>query len=145
MLSCVRIYYSMNEHIADKMKNANLFFAHADKKITKTEIAKHPENFIIKYNWALSDWLNNNSLSDYNFIYSMWHGYLTRQKTWNQHIEHLTEIHTSGHADISDLQEFVKRINPKTIIPIHTECKNDFRGAFGVNTMILNDNETVEL
>ncbi|MBO4745713.1 MAG: MBL fold metallo-hydrolase [Alphaproteobacteria bacterium] len=145
MLSCVRIYYGMNEHIADKMKNANLFFTHADKKITKTEIAKNPEQFVIKYNWALSDWLNNNGLSDYDFIYSMWHGYLSRQKTWDEHKSHLIEIHTSGHADISDLQEFVRRINPKTIIPIHTECKNDFEFVFGVKTSVLSDNETASL
>jgi ribonuclease J len=145
MLSCVRIYYGMNEHIANKMKNANLFFTHADKKITKTEIAKNPDRYVIKYNWALADWLDAHGLSDYDFIYSMWHGYLSRQKTWDKHKNHLIEIHTSGHADVSDLQEFVKRISPKAIIPIHTECKNDFENVFGVKTIVLNDNEISNL
>ncbi len=145
MLSCIRIYYGTSESIANKMKNAGIFYTHAVKKITKEEIAAAPEKFVLKYNYNLSEWLLKNGLSDYNFIYSMWHGYLTRQHTWDKHKGHLVEIHTSGHADISDLQEFVKRIKPKQIIPIHTECKNDFQNIFGMSTMVLNDNEIKEL
>lgn len=145
MLSCVRIYYGMNQNMANKMIDDGTFYLHVAKKITKEKILKTPEKFIIRYNWALADWLIENSVTDYDFIYSMWHGYLTRQHTWDKHKDHLIEIHTSGHADVSDLQEFVKRINPYQIIPIHTECKNDFEKVFVVSTLVLNDNEKKEL
>ncbi len=140
-ISCVRVYYGMNQSMADKMKDNNLFNLYKNKKITKEDILKTPDKFIIRYNWALANWLVKNSVTDYDFIYSMWHGYLSRQHTWDKHKDKLIEIHTSGHADISDLQEFVKRINPGHIIPIHTECKNDFENVFGVSTLVLEDNE----
>jgi len=145
MLSCVRIYYGMNWNTATKIIENKTFYIHKAKKITKEEILKAPEKFIIKYNWALADWLIKKSVTDYDFIYSMWHGYLNRQHTWDSHKDKLIEIHTSGHADVSDLQEFVKRINPTKIIPIHTECKKDFQNIFGVSTLVLNDNEIKEL
>ena len=144
-LSCIRVYYGTNQAMANKMINNDLFYLHKNKKISKEEIKANPEKFIIRYNYRLADWLIENSVTDYDFVYSMWHGYLTRQHTWDKHKDHLIEIHTSGHADISDLQEFVKRINPDHIIPIHTECKNDFEKVFGVSTLVLNDNEQKEL
>lgn len=144
-LSCVRVYYGMNQSMANKMIDNNLFYQHKNKKITKEEIKTSPEKHIIRYNWALANWLEKNAVTECDFIYSMWHGYLTRQHTWDKYKDKLIEIHTSGHADITNLQEFVKRINPKKIIPIHTECKNDFENVFGVSTLVLNDNEKQEL
>lgn len=144
-LSCVRVYYGMNQDMADKMIENGLFYLHKNKKITKEDMVLNPEKFIIRYNWALADWLMKQSVTDYDFIYSMWHGYLNRQHTWDKHKDKLIEIHTSGHADISDLQEFVKRIAPKQIIPIHTECKNDFEKVFGVSTLVLDDNEQKDI
>ena len=145
ILSNIRIYFGTSEHIAAKMKQAGLFYKHASQKITKEKILATPEKFILKYNWALADWLLHNGVNDYDFIYSMWHGYLESQKTWDKHKEHLIEIHTSGHAEIADLQKFVNRIAPKTIIPIHTECKNDFEKTFGVKTIVLEDNEQKDI
>ena len=61
-----------------------------------------------------------------NFIYSMWEGYLQKKRTQgfikyfedkNFRVHH---IHTSGHADVETLKQFVNAINPKNIVPIHT-------------------------
>lgn len=145
MLNNIRIYFGTSESIATKMKKNGLFYKHKDKKITKEEILATPNKFILKYNKKLADWLLKKCVSNYDFIYSMWHGYLESQTTWDKHKEHIVEIHTSGHADIANLQKFVKRIKPKTIIPIHTECKNDFQEKFGVKTLVLNDNESKEI
>lgn len=86
-----------------------------------------------------------NCVKDYDFIYSMWHGYLARSKTWDWYKDHLIEVHTSGHAQVSDLQEFVKKVSPNKIIPVHTECKNDYADIFSVPIVILNDNEMIEI
>ena len=141
-ISCVRIYYGMSESIVNRMIKSGLFYKHKSQKITKEEITAKPDNFVIKYNLKLARYLLNNVIKDYDFIYSMWTGYLDRQKTWDRYKKHITEIHTSGHAEIMALQKFVKQIKPKNLIPIHTECKNEYKKMFGVeNTIVLNDNE----
>ena len=75
----------------------------------------------------------------------MWHGYLTRQTTWDNYKDRLVEIHASGHARISDLKKFVAKISPQTIIPIHTECKDMYESEFGVPALVLDDNQPTEL
>jgi ribonuclease J len=141
-ISCVRIYYGMSESIVNRMIKSGLFYKHKSQKITKEEIMAKPDNFVIKYNLKLARFLLHNVVKDYDFIYSMWHGYLERQKTWDRYKKHITEIHTSGHAEIIALQKFVKQIQPKNLIPIHTECKNEYKNLFDVeNTIVLNDNE----
>ena len=145
MLPNIKIYFGTSESIATKMKKNGLFYKHKNKKITKEEILANPHNFILKHNKKLTDWLLKKGVDNYDFVYSMWHGYLDSQNTWDEYKEHITEIHTSGHADVANLQKFVKRIKPKTIIPVHTECKNDFKEKFNINTLVLNDNEPMKL
>lgn len=47
--------------------------------------------------------------------------------------------HTSGHADFEALQMFASAINPKKLIPIHTEHKKEFENYFE-NVAVLADN-----
>lgn len=66
-----------------------------------------------------------------NLIYSQWKGYLEEgHKTYCADIiQELVDskkvvfrhIHTSGHATLFDLKRLVKAVNPKKIVPIHTE------------------------
>lgn len=142
----VRIYFGMSDGIVERMKKSGLFYKHKSKKITAKEIAQNPDRYLIKNNLNLTRYLLNNVVKDYDFIYSMWHGYLTRQHTWDKFKNHITEIHTSGHAAIKDLQKFVKQIDAKNLIPIHTECKNDYEKIFGIkNIIVLDDNEQKRL
>lgn len=75
-----------------------------------------------------------------NLIYSQWDGYLK-----NEYWQYFTDIingfkndkdfnfhtiHTSGHATIKVLKEFAKALNPKQIIPIHTENSKKFKKEF---------------
>lgn len=52
--------------------------------------------------------------------------------------------HTSGHADLEALQMFASSINPKKLIPIHTEHKEEFENYFD-NVAVLEDNEVYEI
>ena len=75
----------------------------------------------------------------------MWYGYMHQQDTWAPHMDKLVQIHTSGHASRDALAKFVRRIAPKQIIPVHTECKDDFESVFGVPSLVLDDNEVQRL
>ena len=145
MLKNVRVYYGISDTIAEKMKSAGIFYRHKLHKISADEILDNPGQYVIKYNWRLSDWLIRNGVTDYNFIYSMWYGYMHQQDTWAPHMDKLVQIHTSGHASRDALAKFVRRIAPKQIIPVHTECKDDFESVFGVPSLVLDDNEVQRL
>ena len=57
----------------------------------------------------------------------------------------LTPLHTSGHAYIEDLQKLVEKMQPKHLIPIHTECKDKYQELFKANIITLNDGEELNL
>ncbi len=141
LLDFVKIYYGISDEIAEKMKARGIFYTHKSHKITAQEILDNPTKYVIKYNWRLAQWLNRKGVSDYDFIYSMWHGYMERQNTWTPHMDKIIEIHTSGHASTDALCKFIDRIAPKQIIPVHTECKSAFATRFNMPTLVLNDNE----
>ena len=48
--------------------------------------------------------------------------YVTEEENKN----HFKRAHVSGHASRPELKELIKRINPGTIIPIHTEHPDEF-------------------
>lgn len=75
-----------------------------------------------------------------NLIYSQWEGYLKEgHKTYCADlIQSLIDsnkvvfqhIHTSGHATLSDLKRLAKAVNPKKIVPIHTENPEKLKQEF---------------
>lgn len=98
--------------------------------ITQQEIAARPSRSLIKTSHAkrLIDQLK---LKPCSVIYSMWEGYLEPKHNptgWkylcslkNDPDVRFEVIHTSGHAVIADLKKLVAALNPKKILPIHTE------------------------
>lgn len=70
-------------------------------------------------------------LPDPLMIYSKWTGYL-EGKHASPAIQELIKghrmekLHTSGHAYVETIAKLIKLTNPKTIIPMHTECADDF-------------------
>lgn len=70
-------------------------------------------------------------MTDPLVIYSKWVGYL-KGKHANPKIgdfigSHRMEIlHTSGHAYVETIAKLISMTNPKTIIPMHTECADAF-------------------
>ncbi|MGB8871890.1 MAG: MBL fold metallo-hydrolase [Desulfobaccales bacterium] len=59
-------------------------------------------------------------------IYSLWEGYLQEESgsrflNWlDCHRIPMSQIHTSGHASISDLQRLARAINARMVVPIHS-------------------------
>ena len=76
-----------------------------------------------------------------NIIYSQWLGYLEEDR-WSSYGAretaafrddpnvHFTYAHTGGHAVLEDLKRFATAINPRILIPIHTEHGDDFHEHF---------------
>ncbi len=80
-------------------------------------------------------------------IYSMWHGYLERShlgKFLEANGVPITEIHTSGHAYVSQLERLVNALKPRWIVPIHTFYPEKFREMFS-NVIQAEDGETISL
>jgi len=91
--------------------------------------------------------LKSMNIKDGNLIYSMWSGYKDQPKT-KEFIDFfegnnctVIDMHTSGHADVETLKEFANAINPKLIIPIHTNNKNEYKSIFDQTVLELDDNQ----
>lgn len=91
------------------------------------------------------------NLSDSIWLYSMWMGYLKRNKPL-QRLRKWTEnngigfrfVHTGGHAKLADLKKMAEALSPKILIPIHSFHTDQFEEHFQ-NVKLVNDNETIEI
>lgn len=125
-------------------------------RVKKEEMYEHPERYL-----CLSK-ISRFRVIDYykreepvNVIYSQWRGYLDipeHQKFGAKQVAayrgdpmvNFTYAHSSGHAPVEDLQKFARAINPKMLIPIHTEYAGTF-GEFFDNVKVIGDQQVVSL
>ncbi len=102
---------------------------YSDVKIGKNEISKTP--FIMCVRSSMKNYLSKlnelTSFEDGVLFYGMWKGYLEKPQT-KEFIEFMESkgvkvhiLHTSGHADSNTIDKLIKDVNPKRIIPVHTE------------------------
>ena len=69
-------------------------------------------------------------------IWSQWHGYLDHEPGaatrdfCRTHGISLVEHHTSGHASVDDLRRLATAINPRRLVPIHTNAPEQFAHNF---------------
>lgn len=81
---------------------------------------------------------------------SMWKGYIDETRgTYNEMLakslgKDYKYLHTSGHCDMNDMRAFFTMLQPKAIIPIHTDNPNRFAEMFGNEWHVirLHDGET---
>ena len=73
------------------------------------------------------------SFEDGLLVYSFWSGYRETESMKNFLSEceklglRIVTLHTSGHADECTIQKLIETVNPKILIPIHTENAQRFR------------------
>ena len=125
--------------------NVRIFLTNQDKyeilknypqnKIGKNEIAN--SNFMMCIRSSMKQYLENRS-KEFSFegcvlFYSMWEGY-KKQENMKEFLKFMEEkgvktisLHTSGHADEKDFDKLIKKVEPKIIIPIHTENSEWFK------------------
>jgi ribonuclease J len=80
------------------------------------------------------------------WVFSMWSGYLKTPEyqqvyaAFNAAGAKFTQIHTSGHASRSDLEEFARSLAPRHLVPIHSFTWDQHLDGFE-NVMRLRDGE----
>lgn len=157
----VKVLRSFGKYYYDKIsENANHFrgfkssiYANGNH-IQLEEIAHEPSKYFLKISPSFIDRaINKLELDNANIIYSQWLGYLKEEfsdaKTVNmyqtlQDKYNWVYAHTSGHADLEALKKFATAINPKKLIPIHTENKKDFSKYFD-SVLVIDDNECMHV
>ena len=98
-------------------------------KIGKHEISRKP--FVMCIRQSMKNYLSKLnelvSFEDGVIFYGMWKGYM-QQPEMKEFLEFMQEkgvklhiLHTSGHADAFTIDKIIKGINPRYIIPVHTE------------------------
>ena len=76
---------------------------------------------------------NKMSFENGLLVYSFWSGYreIDSMKEFLSECESLglkvVTLHTSGHADESTIKKLIETVNPKMLIPIHTENAQRFK------------------
>ena len=140
--------YSHAQKLADLDKA--LLYKYKSAKIEFEEIRDNPDDKVLlakdsRYFRSLITKLKESGRAI--AIFSMWHGYLERSDL-GEFLESngvpITEIHTSGHAYIHQLQMLANALKPRWIIPIHTFYPERFQQMFP-NVIRLEDGETVSL
>jgi len=98
--------------------------------------------------WDLETFLD---LKGGTWIYSMWHGYLDQSEPLRDLKSYLEgkgvrneELHTGGHATISELADLANAISPEMIIPIHTFHPEKFKDHFS-NVKLANNGEELDI
>lgn len=151
----VKVLRTFGGQYYEKIKNNKEFFGDFKYRVFKNaiateEIEKNPSGFYIKISpWHIWKIIDSIKASYANIIYSQWLGYLEPEFGDEKNITMLTSLkdkynwvyaHTSGHADIESLKQFARSLSPKTLIPIHTEHKQEFAQHFD-NVVVLEDGE----
>jgi len=116
---------------------------HSKKRIFLEGLEKISPNGVLLFRPLLMNDLDKGDiqtkgslLKGASFIYSQWSDYWERasfeavRKWLHKHNIEKVHIHTSGHASIPDLQEFVRTLNPSCVVPIHTNNPESFHKYF---------------
>jgi ribonuclease J len=83
-------------------------------------------------------------------LYGYWPGYLKKQD-WVDLQQMIGQVngdfipaHVSGHAYVADIISFVKSVNARSVVPIHTFEPQMYRDHFA-NVLLLDDGQPVEV
>ena len=130
--------------------NEKLLYQFKDYKITKEEISSEADKVVMVVRPSMQKDLDNiKNIVGGNLIYSMWEGYLEKSST-KEFINYLKKrkfafhlIHTSGHADVKELEKMADALKPKAIIPIHTFEAGKYKSIFMFPVIEVSDGEEV--
>lgn len=135
----VKVYNkpSQKQRIADKE-----FLKRLEKEDVGSAVFQNPAEFVYFLrmpNKKLIDVLKEKG-GNINVIFSQWEGYLKEEHKmyFTDYINELKEcdfvnfyhVHTSGHATVDVLVHLAEAINPKKIVPIHTEFPEKMKKYF---------------
>lgn len=141
----IAVYFA-GDSITKKLAKTEKLFDYKSKKVTEKEILNNPQKYVIKGNSIINDKILTQMDRDkISIIYSMWKGYLEKPGQFDDYKDLVIHLHTSGHAYVEDLQKLVKTMQPKNLIPIHTEHKDKYGELFNSNIINLDDGQRLTL
>ncbi len=141
----IKVYFSPSS-ISNELAKDKTLYKYKSKKISVEEIRKNPSKYVLKDNFYLTKKiLKKFKPEEIQYIYSLWKGYLEKSLHTDILKPQLIHIHSSGHAYLEDLQNFVKELSPKIIIPIHTQHPKKYEELFKTEVLNLSDCEILEV
>lgn len=142
----IRLFFVPNRY-TKRMSEDRSLFKFKTAKITYQDIQNMNNQLVVKDSYTTRQiFAKKMDMANSTLLYSMWDGYLSDvEPFWDEHNVPIVKVHTSGHAYINELQEFVKAMNPKYIIPNHTFYPEKYLELFGSRTKMVRDRQTVEL
>ena len=146
----LEIYFpwSFTNWMIDKDRQLVIDLRRGATKLDQTDLPENPSKYVLLFRpKLLSDLKRYISNTKVRLTNSIWAQYweqnkpeINSLKAWIEEKPELRlklpDIHTSGHADVESLQEIVEHIQPKTIIPIHTEHSESFSSLFPNNSVM---------
>lgn len=148
----VRVFFPKFFLESYERKRMGTFFSlMSPARIGMDEIQSDPSKFVMIFrpNMIANDFGGTLPVNA-RCLYSRWSGYLEQQE-WKKTkaiLEEvngdLVEVHTSGHIYADDIIDFVRKMNAKKVIPIHTFEAEQFRNHFK-SAMQLEDGERFEI
>jgi len=138
----IRVFFVPNSY-TNKMGDDKSLFKFKSAKITYEEMQDNRRKLVIKDSYLTRKiFANKKDLENSKCIFSMWDGYLRDVKDfWDNNNVPIIKVHSSGHAYVEELQEFVEALKPKTIVPIHTFDGEDYKNLFSSHVLELKDKE----
>ena len=123
------------------------------KTVKASDIRKQENAFVMvmRY-WDLQELIDLRPSSESKYIHSSSEAHTEEQEIdeWRMdnwlklfNLYPRVHIHASGHARKEDLFKIVSDINPKIIIPVHTEHPEEYVYEFGNKVKIVNEGESI--
>ena len=141
--------WSFTNWMIDKDRQMVFDLRKGATKLNQADLSENPSKYVLLFRpkliGDLDRYISNTKVCLTN---SIWAQYWEQNKTEINRLKDwlaekpelrkkLTDIHTSGHADLASLQKIVEHIQPKRIIPIHTEHSEGYSTLFP-KVMVLN-------
>jgi len=134
----IRVYYNQSFEKTWRKKNLkkihDMFLA---DRIDLPTILADPERFVMLFRPSMLDLDFGGKLPENTlYLYSYWAGYLVKPEYRVLHAAldraggELSECHTSGHIFADDIVKFVKAINPRHVVSVHTSEPKRFQEMF---------------
>jgi ribonuclease J len=145
----IRVYYHQGwlRRRRPIAKIHNRFLA---DRIELKEVLAAPKQHVMMFRSSMAELDFAGTLPPARCLYSFWHGYLAQPEWKGVQSQlkaaggELIECHTSGHIFQDDILRFIEAVNPREVIPIHTNAPSAFARLMP-RVRLVADGEAVEL
>lgn len=135
----LRVYVPQRQRVRVKASGEfALVAAIRPHRIFPEELAGDPSRYLVHVPSSAVDELIRTGVltSEGIVVWSLWDGYLKEPSGLRLSAMlaaadvALVHVHTSGHASVSDLRRMVSALEPRRVVPIHTEAAERFSELF---------------